>query len=66
MGNSMQKPLKTKSEYMMEDLEGKLNKDFENNKKVVKSLGLPLSKKVVNKISGYVARVKKKESQEEN
>ncbi len=64
MGNSMQKPLKTKSEYIMEDLNDKLTSSFENNKKVVKSLGLPLSKKVVNKISGYIVRVKKKEAQE--
>ncbi len=60
MGNSMQKPLKTKSVYMKEQLGDKLGDDFEQNKKTISSLKLPMSKKTVNRISGYLVRETKR------
>jgi ribosomal protein S17E len=60
MGTAMLKPLKTKAEYMMELLGDKLNDNFENNKKVIRSLNLPFSKITTNKIAGYIASQKKK------
>ena len=60
MGKAMLKPLKTKAEYMLEELGDKLTTDFENNKKVIVALNLPFSKTVVNKLAGFIAREKKK------
>jgi ribosomal protein S17E len=60
MGKAMLKPLKTKAEYMLEELGDKLTIDFENNKKVIVGLNLPFSKTVVNKLAGFIAREKKK------
>ena len=56
----MQKPLKTKSVYMKEQLGDKLGDDFEQNKKTISSLKLPMSKKTVNRISGYLVRETKR------
>ena len=60
MGNSMLKPLKTKSDYIKEQLGDKISTDFEENKKVLNSLDLPLSKKTRNRMAGYLVRVSKK------
>ena len=60
MGNSMLKPLKTKSDYIKKQLGDKISTDFEENKKVLNSLDLPLSKKTRNRMAGYLVRVSKK------
>ena len=56
MGNSMLRPLKTKSNFMREQLGDKLGDDFEKNKKTISSLKLPLSKKTRNRMAGYIVR----------
>lgn len=66
MGNSMLKPLKTKAEYLTESMSGKLGKDFDKNKKEIKSLGLPFSKKVRNKLSGFLVRDTKAKEKQDN
>jgi len=66
MGNSMQKPLKTKSDFMREQLGEKLGKDFESNKKTISSLKLPISKKTRNRMSGYIVRETKKASKKDS
>ena len=65
MGNSMLKPLKTKTDFMIEQLGDKFNTDFENNKKVIASLNLGFSKKTRNRMAGYAVRVKKRMEQKE-
>jgi len=60
MGNSMPKPLKTKSGYMKEQLGDKLGDSFENNKKTISNLKLPISKKTRNRMAGYLVRETKK------
>lgn len=60
MGNSMQKPLKTKAGYMKEQLGDKLGDNFDHNKKAINSLKLPISKKTANRMAGYLVRETKK------
>ena len=64
MGNAMLTPLKTKAEHLMQSLGEKLNTDFENNKKMIKSLNLPFSRHTINRISGYIVRYKKMKAKE--
>lgn len=66
MGNSMLKPLKTKSDFMRDQLGDKLGTDFEKNKKTISSLKLPLSKKTVNRMAGYVVRETKKAAKKDS
>lgn len=65
MGNSMPKPLKTKSDFMRTQLP-ELGDDFEKNKKVISSLKLPLSKKTKNRMAGYVVRETKKANKKDS
>jgi len=60
MGNSMLKPLKTKTDFMLDELGDKFDTDFEKNKKTISNLKLPFSKKTVNRMAGYAVRVKKR------
>jgi len=60
MGNSMQKPLKTKAGYMKEQLGDKLGDNFDQNKKTINGLKLPISKKTANRMAGYLVRETKK------
>ncbi len=60
MGKSMLKPLKSKADVMIEALGENITADFENNKKKVKELDLPITKTNRNKISGYMSRQKKR------
>ena len=66
MGNSMLRPLKTKSEYMMENLGDKLGTDFTQNKKTISDLKLPISKKVRNRMAGYIVRTIKQKNKKDN
>jgi ribosomal protein S17E len=59
MGNSIQKPLKTKAGYMKEQIP-ELGDNFEQNKKKIKGLKLPISKKTTNRMAGYLVRETKK------
>ena len=65
MGNSMLRPLKTKSEYMMENLGDKLGTDFNKNKKTIADLKLPISKKVRNRMAGYIVRTIKQKNKKD-
>lgn len=65
MGNSMLRPLKGKAEYMMESLGDKLGTDFNKNKKAVDCLKLPLSKKVRNRVCGYIVRTIKRKNKKD-
>ncbi len=65
MGNSMLRPLKTKSEYMMENLGDKLGTDFTQNKKTISDLKLPISKKVRNRMAGYIVRTIKQKNKKD-
>ncbi len=64
MGNAMAKPLKTKSEFMRSEMKDRLNTDFEHNKKAIDDLKLPISKKVRNRMAGYIVRKNKREKSE--
>lgn len=62
----MLRPLKTKSEYMMENFGDKLGPDFAKNKKTISDLNLPISKKVRNRMAGYIVRtIKRKNKKDE-
>lgn len=63
MGNSMLKPLKTKAEYIIDALGNKLNDNFDNNKKQINSLKLPFSKSTINKLAGFITRMKKRKEE---
>lgn len=65
MGNSMLRPLKTKSDYMMEQLGDKLGTDFTQNKKTISDLKLPISKKVRNRMAGYIVRTIKQKNKKD-
>lgn len=65
MGNSMPKPLKTKSDYMRENMP-ELGDNFEKNKKAISSLKLPLSKKTKNRMAGYIVRETKKANKKDS
>ena len=60
MGKAMLKPLKTKSEIMMETLGDKITTNFDSNKNILKQFDLPLTKSNINKMSGYMVRAKNK------
>ncbi|MBN1159953.1 MAG: hypothetical protein JXA43_01805 [Candidatus Diapherotrites archaeon] len=60
MGKILTKTLKNKALEIYEAFGGKFNENFEDNKKSMRSLGLPYSKKVQNVMSGYLSRHSKK------
>jgi len=64
MGNSMLKPLKTKSEHIITSCKDKVGDSFDKNKKAIKGLNLPFSKKSTNKMAGYITRMEKRKKKE--
>ena len=56
MGRIKSKLVKRTAHSLLKE-ENKFNENFEDNKKLIK--GLTPSKKIRNKIAGYVARIKK-------
>lgn len=56
MGKSVQKSIKSRAEVLLEKCGEKFSKDFENNKKALKELDMPLSKTDRNVMAGYIAR----------
>jgi len=59
MGRIKSKLVKRTAHNLLKE-ENKFDSEFEQNKKLIK--GLDTSKKIKNKIAGYIARIKKKES----
>ena len=58
MGRIKQKLVKRTAHSLLKE-ENKFNDNFEENKKMI--TGLTPSKKIRNKIAGYIARLKKKQ-----
>jgi len=64
MGRIKQIFLKRTAEELIKEYKDEFNTDFENNKKKVQELSNIESKKIRNKIAGYITRVMKKEKLE--
>lgn len=58
MGRIKSKLVKRTAHNLLKE-ENKFNENFEDNKKLI--LNLTPSKKIRNKIAGYIARIKKRE-----
>ena len=58
MGRIKSKLVKRTSNTLLKE-ENRFTEDFDDNKKLLKTLGT--SKKVRNKIAGYVARIRKRQ-----
>lgn len=66
MGNSMLKPLKTKSGHVIDACKEKTGTTFDKNKKAIKDLKLPFSKKTINKMAGYITRTKRRAAEKKD
>ena len=62
LGRIRTKDIKTVGNEIMENHGTKFNTEFENNKKEIKTLDFRTSKRVRNKIAGYVTRHRKIEA----
>ena len=61
MGRIKSKVVKRATNALLKDNSDVFTGKFEENKEVLKSLGLTDSKKVRNQIAGYITRIRKKE-----
>jgi small subunit ribosomal protein S17e len=57
MGNIRTKDIKKAAFQIKEAYHGKLGKDFEKNKQVVKELKLIENKRMRNRVTGYLTRI---------
>ena len=58
MGNIRTKDIKKASHELIKMYPDRFNKEFENNKNIVRELKLIDSKIVRNKVAGYITRIK--------
>lgn len=61
MGRVKTTMIKNIGKRILKKYPDKFNTDFENNKMVLKELGIIDSKKIRNKVAGYIVRIKKRE-----
>ncbi len=59
MGRIKQRIIKNNAKRFIEEYPGRFGKDFEKNKEALKEIGLIPSKRVLNKIAGYITRLEK-------
>lgn len=62
MGKVRSGQVKRLSEQLAEKYPGSFSTDFDSNKSILNSFGLPMTKKMRNKIAGYVTQIKKLET----
>lgn len=61
----MSNNIKAKAKILMTEFRSNLGIDFEQNKNFIKRINLPLSKKTINLMCGYITRTIKKQVKEE-
>ena len=61
----MSNNIKAKAKIVMNEFREHLSVDFEKNKNFIKRINLPLSKKTINLMCGYITRTIKKQIKEE-
>ncbi len=64
MGRIKTRMIKNIGKKLVKMYPDKFTTDFEHNKAVLKELGIIDSKKVRNKVAGYIVRLKKRELRE--
>ncbi|MEM2897330.1 MAG: 30S ribosomal protein S17e [Candidatus Bathyarchaeia archaeon] len=62
MGKVRTKPIKKIAKELVETYPDKFTIDFESNKKILREIVNPKTKKLRNRIAGYITRLKKIES----
>jgi small subunit ribosomal protein S17e len=65
MGKAIPRPVKIRASLLLEKYPDKFTTDFEQNKRFIRSLGLPFSKTEQNLMAGYITRKKKQEADTE-
>jgi ribosomal protein S17E len=65
MGKAVPKGIKTKAATIMKELTADVNEDFENNKKLVNTLQLPIGKWTRNVMAGFITRKVKQKNRAE-
>ncbi|HIQ49841.1 MAG TPA: 30S ribosomal protein S17e [Nanoarchaeota archaeon] len=61
MGRIKTTMIKNLGKKLLKKYPDKFTTDFEHNKKVLKELGIFESKKIRNKVAGYIVRLKKRQ-----
>ena len=61
MGKAIPRLVKQRARELLKKFPDSFKNDFDANKKILAELNLPFSKRELNLIAGYIARIKKKE-----
>ena len=61
MGKAVPKNVKSRANILLEERPELFSENFEKNKESIKSLELPLTKKIRNRVTGFITRTKKQE-----
>ncbi len=61
MGKAVPRNVKSRAGILLEEQPGLFSDNYEKNKEAVKALGLPVTKKIRNLITGFITRKKKQE-----
>jgi small subunit ribosomal protein S17e len=59
LGKAVPKGIKSRADFLLQRYPDSFSRDFEKNKEVLNSLGLPFSKQTRNLIAGYISKKKK-------
>lgn len=64
MGNAVPKNVKARASVLLAERPDNFSDDYGKNKEFIRTLSLPFSKPIINKIAGYITRKKGEEKKE--